>query len=55
MPRDVYWWDAARFMLDDPVKDCNLYKDEGCAHVDGPLCDPDTCQERIDYDNSKKN
>lgn len=27
----------------DPLKHCNVYKRDGCAHVDGPLCDVDTC------------
>jgi len=27
----------------DPVKDCNTYKTEGCAHVDGMLCEVETC------------
>lgn len=35
----------------DPVKYCNLYKEEGCAHVDGILCDFETCSMRITYDN----
>ena len=27
----------------DPVKVCKVYKTVGCAHVDGPLCNPKTC------------
>lgn len=27
----------------DPVKHCDVYKKEGCAHVDGMLCDMDKC------------
>lgn len=27
---------------DDPVKHCEVYKKEGCAHVDGPLCNMST-------------
>lgn len=38
-------------MNKDPVKHCNLYKQEGCSHVDGFLCDFDTCSMRIDYEN----
>lgn len=34
----------------DPVKKCNLYKNEGCAHVDGMLCDFPNCQMSKDYD-----
>lgn len=29
---------------DDPIKHCNVYKKEGCAHVDGPLCNMKTCE-----------
>lgn len=35
--------------MKDPVKHCDLYKDEGCAHVDGFLCDFDTCPMRLEY------
>lgn len=28
---------------DDPVKQCPVYKDEGCTHVDGYLCDYPKC------------
>lgn len=27
----------------DPVKNCIVHKTEGCAHVDGFLCDMKTC------------
>lgn len=27
----------------DPVHNCEVYKKDGCAHVDGPLCDIKTC------------
>lgn len=29
----------------DPVKDCDVYKTHGCAHVDGPLCAEKTCDD----------
>ena len=35
--------------MKDPVKHCDLYKNEGCTHVDGFLCDYDTCTMRLDY------
>jgi hypothetical protein len=38
-------------MSRDPVRYCNLYKQKGCSHVDGFLCDFNTCSMRIDYDN----
>jgi hypothetical protein len=40
-------------MNTDPVKHCDLYKDEGCAHVDGFLCDYETCEMRLDYHTEK--
>jgi hypothetical protein len=27
----------------DPLHSCDVYKKEGCAHVDGYLCDMKTC------------
>lgn len=36
-----------RLIFPNPVKDCTLYKEEGCAHVDGMLCDfPKCCMYR---------
>lgn len=29
--------------LNDPVYNCDVYKKEGCSHVDGLLCDMETC------------
>ena len=34
----------------DPVKSCGVYRNEGCAHVDGQLCDYDKCKDRIEYE-----
>ena len=28
----------------DPVKEYKTYKEKGCAHVDGILCNLDTCE-----------
>ena len=30
----------------DPVQFCEVYKEDGCSHVDGPLCDMRTCSLR---------
>lgn len=30
----------------DPVRFCEVYKEEGCPHVDGALCDMRTCSLR---------
>lgn len=35
--------------MKDPVKYCQLYKDDGCSHVDGTLCDFNTCDMRLNY------
>ena len=32
-----------RLQKDDPVRHCDVYKAEGCTHVDGFLCDMGTC------------
>lgn len=37
--------------MKDPVKHCTLYKEEGCSHVDGMLCDFETYSMRVGYDN----
>ena len=34
----------------DPLKKCYLYKEEGCSHVDGFLCNVDTCKERLEHE-----
>ena len=34
----------------DPVKSCGVYRNEGCAHVDGQLCDYAKCKDRIEYE-----
>jgi len=33
----------------DPVRDCALYKADGCAHVDGFLCDFPQCSMLADW------
>lgn len=38
----------------DPVKGCELYKNIGCTHVDGILCDFPTCKMLKDYKENKK-
>ena len=39
----------------DPVYGCELYKDKGCSHVDGVLCDFPKCKMNEQYIRSKKN
>ena len=34
----------------DPVYFCELYRRDGCSHVDGFLCDFDTCKERKEFE-----
>ena len=33
----------------DPLFKCKLYKEEGCVHVDGPLCDHPNCSMANEY------
>lgn len=33
----------------DPVYNCPVYKNEGCAHVDGPFCIPSDCKIVYNY------
>ena len=40
--------------LGNPVKYCEVYKNEGCCHVDGLLCDYPNCSILEDY-KSKEN
>jgi hypothetical protein len=35
--------------MNDPVKGCDLYKNEGCCHVDGILCDYPKCSMLKEY------
>lgn len=41
--RLLFFW---LHQCDDPVRHCEVYKSEGCAHVDGFLCDMATCEIR---------
>ena len=34
----------------DPVMKCELYKKEGCSHVDGFLCDYNKCTMRMEFE-----
>lgn len=40
---------------DDPVQHCELYRDKGCAYVDGMLCDFPYCRLNEEYIKSKHN
>ena len=42
----------ARFRKDDPVYNCALYKDKGCSHVDGFLCNMPTCTMLKEYEDN---
>ena len=35
-----------RIRENDPVYSCEIYKKEGCVHVDGMLCNMKTCKDR---------
>jgi len=38
----------------DPVYHCEVYKEIGCVHIDGYLCDLETCTMRLHYDTWKR-
>jgi hypothetical protein len=38
-----------RYNRSDPVKHCEVYKNEGCIHVDGLLCNYPHCDIREQY------
>lgn len=38
----------------DPVKGCDLYKEKGCSHVDGYLCDYPDCSMLKEYKSKKE-
>mgnify|MGYP003342533845 CR=1 FL=1 len=46
MKTHVKWVPKAFYI--DPVYNCLVYKTEGCAHVDGFLCDYEKCEIRLD-------
>lgn len=35
--------------MNDPVKHCNLYKEIGCSHLDGMMCDFPKCSMLTNY------
>ena len=37
----------------DPVKHCDVYKEDGCSHVDGYLCDFEKCDIRLEWAQKK--
>lgn len=39
--------------MNDPIKHCKLYKEIGCSHVDGMLCDFPKCSMLKEYEESK--
>lgn len=41
----LYW----RWRNSDPVRKCPVYKNEGCSHVDGLLCNFPNCDIYHDY------
>ena len=49
----IYWnrdpKKRIKWKKSDPVFRCDVYKNEGCAHVDGYLCDFPNCSMYKDY------
>ena len=41
------WWDS--LWIPDPVWGCEVYRTDGCAHVDGFLCNMNTCNIRGEH------
>ena len=39
--------------MKDPVKHCDVYKEDGCAHVDGFLCNYEECEIRLEWAQKK--
>ncbi len=39
----------------DPVYNCVVYVNQGCAHVDGMVCDFDKCDIRLRFERHLKN
>lgn len=46
--------ELSEIRANDPLKICDVYKNECCSHVDGMLCDCRDCDILNDY-RSKKN
>ena len=42
-----------RRTMNDPVEHCDVYRLEGCAHVDGYLCDFEKCDIRLGWAEKK--
>ena len=40
---------TAEYQQTDPVQYCEFHRDNNCVHVDGYLCNADTCNTRTDY------
>lgn len=38
----------------DPVHNCKLYREQGCSHVDGMLCDFPNCSMNNEYVKEKQ-
>ena len=39
----------------DPVKECDYYREVKCPHIDGQLCDMETCEILKEYKTFKEN
>ena len=54
---ELVWLAIRRKDTSDPVYHCPVYRDKkngSCAHVDGPLCDMNTCTSLKHYQETKK-
>jgi len=41
------YWAPTKWLPYDPVKDCEIYKTEGCVHVDGMICNIEECNSKL--------
>ena len=51
----MFWKKIKDIMKNNPIRHCSLYKNEGCAHVDGLLCDFPKCSMLKEYNLKQKN
>lgn len=42
-----------RMQMRDPILHCGVYRKHGCAHVDGMLCNTETCTELKEFNTAQ--
>jgi len=51
MNKIITWF--KNLYVNDPVYNCKLYREQGCSHVDGILCDYPECTMNKEYIENK--